>query len=85
VRVSSWGGIYVDQHCRHRHPERAESARAAIARVSTVERSLGALFPLLLMTAVADLTWCEAGRRYGIDPRTARVWAAAAVAALATV
>jgi hypothetical protein len=81
---STWEKVFTDRHCRRPQLERSESEIDALARVRRIEHALGALFPLLKMCVVDELTWCEIGRRLAVDARTAKTWAAAAIAALAT-
>ena len=85
VRVSKWGAVYTDPHCRQPRPEQTEAELDAVKQVRTVKAALGdVLFRLLEWSVIADLPWAEIARRLGgIDCRTARKWAAASIAALA--
>jgi hypothetical protein len=80
---STWGKVFTDPHCRRPQPEPTERELDAVARVRMVERSLGGLYGLLVLVVVADARWAEIGRRFAVDPKTAKTWCAAAVAALA--
>ena len=65
-------------------PERTEAQAEALARLRRIKMALGALFTLLELALIEELTWRDIGRRLRIDQRTARKWVAAACAALAT-
>ena len=83
---ATWNRAFVDRRCRRTPaPEMTERQAAALARLVEIRAALGALYPLLLLVVIADASWCEIGRRVGIDPRTARRWGAAAIAALAAI
>jgi hypothetical protein len=78
-----WNGITLDRHCRGRRPEPSDRKLDALRWLRTRSAQLGALFVLLEMVAIEDLSWCAIGRRFGIDSRTARTWSCAAIAGLA--
>ena len=82
---SVWNKVYVDRGCRAPAPEMTERQVGALARLAEIRAALGGLYELLKMIVTADATWCAVGKRYGVDPRTARKWAAASIAALAVV
>jgi hypothetical protein len=85
VQVGRWGAVYVDPHCRQPRPERSEAELDATGLVRGAEAALGALYPLVVWLAVDGLTWRDFADRLDVDPRTARRWCAAAIAALAAV
>jgi hypothetical protein len=82
---SNWHKVFVDRGCRSPAPELTERQAAALARLAEIRAVLGALYPLLVLVVIDDASWCEIGQHFDVDPRTARRWAAASIAALAAV
>jgi hypothetical protein len=82
---SVWNRTFVDRHCRAPLLEMTEAQATALARLDAVKKALGALYELLEMCVVGDVPWCRIGQRFAVDPKTARKWAAASIAALAAV
>jgi hypothetical protein len=78
-----WGGVTLDRHCRGRRPEPGDRKLDALRWLRTISRQLGALFVLLELAVIEELSWCALGRRLDVDSRTARTWSCAAIAGLA--
>jgi hypothetical protein len=55
----------------------------AAQRLMLVRQQIGGFAARLCdQVIIADLPWAELGRRYHVDPKTARAWAITAIAAL---
>jgi hypothetical protein len=60
-----------------------EAQADALARLRSIAQKLGGLYVLVEWTVIEEESWCAIARRLGVDPRTAKTWAMAAIAALA--
>ena len=83
LRAGNMTAVYVDKHCRRPMPGMGEAQAAALARLHVVREALGALYDLLEMVVIEEMSWTALAQRIDIDPRIARQWVAAAIAALA--
>ena len=85
IEATSWGGLRVETSNRPsgRHGGSTVHRVSASERLQRVRRRLGFEAARWCdQVIVADLPWAELGRRYRIDPKTAKVRAIEAIALL---
>jgi hypothetical protein len=83
-RTSDPAAVHAGKHCRRRSAaELSERQANALGWLRALEPPLGALFPLLELAVVEQLSWHELGRWLTVDPKTARAWTVTAIKALA--
>lgn len=87
IAAASWGALRVETSDRPSgHDGSAIHRVSASQRLLWVRRRIGSPAARLCdQVIVADLPWAELGRRYELDPKTARVHAIAAIALLPAV
>lgn len=80
-------GVYVDPHCRRRGSEEPSPRRlAALERLAKLRGEFGeVVFSLAVMLVIEDACWAVIGRKFRVDPKTARAWCVAAIGALRTI
>jgi hypothetical protein len=86
MRTSAWNEVAVDKHCGTPGRAMSEAQLDAAARLRKVREALGpGVLELLTAHIVEDLSWCTLGQHCGVDRRTAKAWAIAAIKALAAI
>jgi hypothetical protein len=83
LRAMDLAAIRIDKHCRRPVPAMTAAQAEALAGLRRIKEALGALFDLLELALIEEVSWAALGRRLGVDCRTARTWAVAAISALA--
>jgi hypothetical protein len=83
LHAAPWDVVRLDRHCRRPPPGPGEHQLAALRRLAAVRQALGALYELLRMAVLEEMSWCEIGRRLDVHHKTAKDWTCAAIAALA--
>jgi len=86
LRTQQWDFIKIDRNCRRPAalPGMDDRRIAALRRLEAIATALGALYRVVELVVIDELSWSEARRRLSLgDCRTCKKWAAAALAALA--
>jgi hypothetical protein len=82
-QTQNWNAIRHGPHSRPQAPEPSQRRLDALRRLAALSAALGGLYPVVVWAVVDELCWAEIARRLGIDGKTARIWAAASLSALA--
>ena len=73
----------LDKHCRRPGMTMNEGQLVALRRLRSIAEKLGSLYVLLELAVIEEQAWCKIARRLKVDPKTAKTWSLAAIAALA--
>jgi hypothetical protein len=85
LSAMAWDKTYLDDDCRRRSLASPDQHRlTALRHLDEMRAQFGAVaFTLVIMICVDNSCWSQIGRRFRIDPKTARSWTIAALRALA--